>query len=155
LSDACLKPPGAFAGDSWLAAVVWHIGYRMATVPGMAKKGPGKRKGAKPPPKCKAILLCDQIIADAMTGKASVIGIFDAFRLPKVPYFSRECSVYLQLIEGIGEYKIVIEVHDLRDGLILTRTGGFEVRWSRNDRLARITLIIPIQPIPISHPWRV
>jgi hypothetical protein len=43
----------------------------------MAKKR--LHKGKKPPPKCKAILLCDHTIVEAVSGKVSIIGIFDSW----------------------------------------------------------------------------
>ena len=35
----------------------------------------------KPPPVCKAILLCDTVLVDIESGRTSVIGITDTFRV--------------------------------------------------------------------------
>lgn len=39
----------------------------------------GEPTGKKPPPKCKAILLCDHVIEEAVTAKNSLIGVFKYF----------------------------------------------------------------------------
>lgn len=117
----------------------------------MAKRKPKSRKGGIiPPPKCKAILLCDQTIIEAGTGKASLIGVFDDFVVPPVPSSTRPCTVFVQLADGIGEHSIEIEVHDLEKGTVLARgTMGIEITWK--ERPAKHNLIIPMPPIPVSH----
>ena len=87
----------------------------------MAKKRSAKKKGRKPPPKCKAILLCDTIIVDGMTGKATIVGIFDEFDVPFFPGQTGPCNAFLQLTDGIGEYEITVEIHDLREDKVIAR----------------------------------
>lgn len=115
----------------------------------MAKKKPGRGRTGKPPPKCKAILLCDHAIVEAVTGKISVIGIFDRFSLPRFPGFTRPITVYLQLVDGIGRDDIIIEIHDLRENQVLARATGAGIEFS--ERLTKINLMIPIPPLPIQH----
>ena len=48
-----------------------------------------KRSAGKPPPRCNAILLCDQTIVEAVSGKISLIGIFEVFGLPRFLGFTK------------------------------------------------------------------
>lgn len=77
---------------------------------------------AKPSPVCKAILLCDEVTRDPVTHKTSVIGIFTTFVAPSFPVSMHPCTVYLQLIDVIGELELTAEVLDLEDGLVLARS---------------------------------
>jgi hypothetical protein len=47
--------------------------------------GTTKPRGAIPPPKCKAILLCEKTIIEAGTQQVSLIGITDTFMVPGLP----------------------------------------------------------------------
>jgi hypothetical protein len=116
----------------------------------MMPKKKAKRRGAVPPPKCKAILLCDQTIIEAGTGKVSVIGVFDSFMLPKVPFVSRPCTVFVQLADGIGSHTVEVEVHDLTNGVVIAKGAvGPEIAWP--ERPGKHNLLIPLPPLPISH----
>ena len=109
-----------------------------------------KRRGAVPPPKCKAILLCDQTIIEAGTGKVSIIGVFDGFMLPKLPFLSRPCMVFVQLADGIGSHAVEVEVHDLTNGTVIARGAvRKEINWP--ERPSKHNLLIPLPPLPITH----
>jgi hypothetical protein len=116
----------------------------------MAKKKPSPKKSAKPPPRCKAILLCDQALVEAVTGKVSLIGIFDRFALRKFPGHIRQFTAFLQLTDGIGQYSITIEVHDLREDRILARAAI--VNMAFQDRSGKANLMIPVPPLLLKHP---
>lgn len=116
----------------------------------MAKKKPSK-KGIIPPPKCKAILLCERTIIEAGTGNVSLIGLFDAFVVRQIPGVTRPFTVYLHLTDGIEdhEYAITVELHDLSNGVIIAKATGPKVKWG--DRLSRLNLFIPVPPLRIQH----
>jgi hypothetical protein len=116
----------------------------------MAKKKASSAKGRKPPPRCKAILLCDQAIVEAMTGKVSLIGIFDRFTLRKFPGHIRQFTAFLQLTDGVGSYNITIEVHDLREDQILARAAIVQMTFQ--DRSGKANLMIPVPPLLLKHP---
>jgi hypothetical protein len=115
----------------------------------MAKKKPAPKKSTKPPPRCKAILLCDQAIVEAVTGKVSLIGIFDRFALRKFPGPIRPFTAFLQLTDGIGKYNITIEVHDLREDKVLARAPIVAMEFK--DRAAKANLMIPVPPLLLKH----
>src|SRR5437764_669259 len=108
-----------------------------------------KRKKGKPPPKCKAILLCDVVIIDAMTGKTSIIGVFDGFNLAQFPGNIGPFNAFLQLTDGIGKYRITVEVHDLREDKVLARAEIAEMEFQ--DRATKGNLLIPVPPLPLQH----
>lgn len=116
----------------------------------MAKKK-AKPRGAVPPPNCKAILLCEQTIIEAGTGKVSLIGLFDGFVVPQAPGVIRPFTVYLHLTDGIAghEYEITVEIHDLSNDTVVARATGPKVRWG--DRLSRLNLLIPVPPMHVQH----
>ena len=81
----------------------------MGRMPQMAKKRlAARRKGRLPPPTCKAILLCQMAIFEQGTGNPSLINIFDRIVLDSLPGKVSQC-VFLQLVNGIGAYDIVVE----------------------------------------------
>ncbi|MGD0655426.1 MAG: hypothetical protein ABSA16_13875 [Thermoguttaceae bacterium] len=110
------------------------------------------QKGVIPPPKCKAILLCERTIIDAGTGKVSLIDLFNGFLIPEVPGHTCPFMVFLLLTEGVADhnYQITVEIHDLSDDKIVARATGEDVKWG--DRLAQVNLFIPVPPLPIKHP---
>lgn len=116
----------------------------------MGKQRPprGKKEpGSRPTPVCKAILLCNQLIRDVTTGKASLIGIFDAFRLETVPGHTRPVTAFLQLIEGIGSYVLTVEVHDLQADKVIARATTESVEFE--NRLQKREIGVP--PLPVAH----
>lgn len=109
------------------------------------------RLGA-PPPKCKAILLCDLKIIEAGTGKVSIIGVFDSFTPRKVPGKIDPFTVFLQLTDGVGEYEVTIEVQDLLEDRVVVRMPAVAVQW--RDRLTKMNLYVPVPSLPIEHEGR-
>lgn len=116
----------------------------------MAKKKPGK--GQKPPPKCKAILLCDQVIVEAATGKVSVIGIFGGWVFPHFPHSTPSFTVFLQLTDGIGKYAISMEVHDLQSDQIIAQAPIKEIEF--RDRKKKVSLPFSVSSLPIPQVGR-
>jgi hypothetical protein len=114
----------------------------------MARKKPGKQ-ASKPPPKCKAILLCDAVIVDAVTGKPTIVGIFNGFNVPGFPGLTSPCYAFLQLTDGIGTYRIIVEIRDLRDDLVIGRGQIAELTF--HDRSVKHNLIIPVPPVQLQH----
>jgi hypothetical protein len=113
----------------------------------MAKKS--ARKEGVPPPKCKAILLCDHTIIEAGTGKVSVIGIFERFQLPAFPGHTAPFTAFLQMTDGVGRYDVTIEVHDLQNDMVLARVTGAAIEFA--DRRAKVNFMIAIPPLPLQH----
>lgn len=118
----------------------------------MAKKSKPrarKRKKGRPPPTCKAILLCDAIIIDALTGKVSLIGIFENFNLQSMPGRTVPAQIFLQLTNAQGKYAVKIEVHDLANDVIIARGGGVEIEFA--NKLQKTNAWFPVPSLPIKH----
>ena len=112
-------------------------------------KGKGKEPGSKPPPVCKAILLCDQVIRDLQTGRASLIGIRAGFLIARVPGRTRPVTAFLQLIEGVGSYVLTVEVHDLSADEVIARAETVEITFG--NRLEKQEVVIEVPPLPVKN----
>jgi len=117
----------------------------------MAKKRATRKrtKGRIPPPKCKAILLCDQTILEAGSGKISLIGIFANFNVQKFPAVVAPFRAYVQLVNGIGRYEVVVEIHDLQKDKVLARAQGIGIEFA--DRFTTVNIMMPVPPLPLAH----
>lgn len=113
----------------------------------MAKKRAGK--GRKPPPKCKAILLCDHTIVEAVTGKVSIIGIFDSWNFSQFPHPTHPFMAFLQLTDGIGKYAVSVDVHDLQADLVIAQARVAEMIFP--ERKSKVNLMIPVPPLLLQH----
>lgn len=116
----------------------------------MAKKKTEKKKGERPPPSCKAIIIAAKTIIEEGTGLISIIGVFDGFTFKEFPGKTREAELYLQLVDGVGEYEITVEVQDLQQNIVIARATGITVGFP--ERLQRRTLIIPMPLLTLQHP---
>ena len=87
-------------------------------------------RGSRVPPRCKALLLCDQVLVEAGTGKISLIGIFDRVGVGGFPAAVGPFNAYVQMTDGVGRYEVFVEVHDLSGGLVLARAqaGNLEFK---------------------------
>jgi hypothetical protein len=65
----------------------------------------------KPPrPRFNAMLICDQTIREEGTGKISLIGIFAAIRTDRFPIVHSSLSVYLNVGDAQGAYRLRLEL---------------------------------------------
>jgi hypothetical protein len=111
--------------------------------------GTAKPRGTTPPPRCKAILLCEKAIIEAGTQQVSLIGITDTLMVPGLPGVLQPFSVYLQLTDGIGHYQASVEFRDLAEDIVMARAAVGTVKW--DDRLETINLIMPVRPIEVQR----
>jgi hypothetical protein len=104
----------------------------------------------RPVPVCKAILLCEQVFVDHMTRKKILVGIIHRLRLGSFPGPAPAFTVFLQLTDGIGKYRITIEIRDLNGDAVIARGGGPEIEF--RDRFSRLEILIPLSGLPLPHP---
>lgn len=136
---------------------------------GMAENDPAGQpsapKGTKPLPKCKAILLCEKVIIDSLSGQVSIISQIERFFLQPMPmmapgqrpgqgvlvpgFLIPGFVVFLRLVDGIGRYDLVIEMHDLHTATVIGRGGGPGVEFGA--RLNSMCIGIPVPPTPTRH----
>ena len=108
-----------------------------------------KQKAPKPPPQCKAILLCERTIVEHATRNISIIGVFYQFNIG-FPGAAIPFSVFMELVNGIGDYDIMVEIHDLTEDKVLARAQLSNINFA--DRRHRVNLIIPVPALPLAHP---
>lgn len=118
----------------------------------MADARTGKGKAGVPPPKCKALLLCERAIIDANGGNVSLISIFDKCTLPEPHGTVSPFTVYTQLTDGIEghQYEFTVELHDLSKDVVIARTPDLILTWK--DRLTRISLVMLVRSLQITDP---
>jgi len=103
----------------------------------------------KPSPMCKVILLCERTLIDERSGKLSLIDVVVTDDSQAFPLRAKSMRCYIQLVAGVGQYQLTLEVLDLANDRIIAKGKGPLVNFS--DRLTPMQLILPIPRIPISH----
>lgn len=80
-----------------------------------------------------ALIVCDQIITDRVTGKQSLIGIFSTIHGFRFPLTQPQLSVHVSLTDGHGKTPITIKVVDANDARppIVQGTGTVEFKNPR------------------------
>ena len=68
-----------------------------------------------PPPELLSAVVCDMVIVDALTGKGTVVGIFDTINAFEYPVRHNALFVFCQLTNGRGRVKVRIQIVDLQD----------------------------------------
>jgi hypothetical protein len=109
------------------------------------------REGTVPPPKCKAILLCERVIIEQETHQVSLIGLFDEMEVVAVPGELQAFNIYMLLTDGITghPYDTFLEIRDLQADVVVVRAAGSTIQW--NDRLETRDLFFEIPPQPIER----
>ena len=99
----------------------------------------------------RALLKRDPIapIIEAVTGKCTIVGVFEVFNLRSMPGRTSSFTVFLQLTDGIGRYDLVIEIYDLQQGVVLGRGSGLGLNWPQ--KLLKMNVTIPVPPVPVTH----
>jgi len=67
------------------------------------------------PPVVKSFLIADVVIQDRMTGKWSVIGVFDRILSPAYPVIHPSVAFYVKMGDLQGRYRIKVEFRDETD----------------------------------------
>lgn len=65
-----------------------------------------------PPPDVLAVLICDQIITDRLTGKQSLIGMFSRIHSIVFPALHPQLAVFVALTDGHGRTELTIRIVD-------------------------------------------
>ena len=81
----------------------------------------------KPAPVGIAIVICDQIIEDKLTGKKSLIGIFNQMATQNFPCRHPQVCVFVSLTEGRGQCAARLRiVHDESDHVVAEVNGNIQ-----------------------------
>ncbi len=68
-----------------------------------------------PPPDVLALIVCDQIINDRLTGKHSLIGMFSRVHARAFPVSHPQICVFASLTDGRGKVDLTIRIVDVND----------------------------------------
>ncbi len=100
----------------------------------------------KPPPKCKAILVCEDVKI-TKKGVISLINIFDKFLVSDFPIPLNTQQLYLYLTDGVGKYEIRVELVDVATNETLSTSPAiehdFENRFMPQEVTFRLRCRIP------------
>ncbi|MBI5778192.1 MAG: hypothetical protein HZA49_01890 [Planctomycetes bacterium] len=78
----------------------------------------------KPKPIPLAMVICDGVIDDRLTGKKSVIGIFNNIAAAELPCRHQTLYVYCVLTEGIGQYDGALKCTHLQSNKVILNLTG-------------------------------
>ncbi len=93
----------------------------------------------KPVPDVLALLVCDQIITDRLTGKQSLIGLFSKIHSRGFPTGHPQLCVYAVLTEGYGETGFRIRIVDADDERPPLVEGKGRVRFKDPRAIANLS----------------
>src|SRR3972149_9653654 len=97
----------------------------------------------RPNPDVLALLVCDQIITDRLTGKQSLIGMFSKVHAVGFPATHPQLAVFVALTDGHGRTELTIRIVDSNDARppIVEGRGGVDFKNPRG--IANLAL--PVQ----------
>jgi len=103
------------------------------------------------PPIVKSFLIADTVLQDRLTGKWSIIGVFDRVMAPQFPVVHPTVSLYLRLSDAQGRYKLRVEFRDVSD----RRVGLFEgIEVDVKDPAQAIEVGLPTHMLPLEKPGK-
>jgi hypothetical protein len=111
-----------------------------------------RKRGHRPQPKCKALLLCARAVTDPGTGTTDLSGVFDTVFTRRLPRATPPFTAFANLTDGHGDYRLAVEVYDLADGALVGRADGPLVSFP--DRFSRQNHFIRLPPLTLPHAGR-
>lgn len=112
-----------------------------------------KRKGSTPYAQC--LVVCDQVIREAGTGKHSLIGIFSHIGASRFPAMHPRLAVYLALSDGLGNVPIRIAIVDARDSTRCLVQAETQVPFQDPRVVAEAAIDFPNLVFPTPGDYRV
>ena len=86
------------------------------------------------------------------TKKMSLIGLVGTFTVGAFPARTMPMKLFLHLVDGIGDYDFLVEVHDLSEDGLIFRTKVVKISFPERLEPRRFVFSIPALPIPHSGP---
>jgi hypothetical protein len=106
-------------------------------------------KSEKPPPACKAILICEKTLRESRTGRITLIGIIREIPRRVIPGWTDPMVVFLQLVNGKGHLDLTIEVQHLQTDNTIVKTKGIGVDFPDPLTVRNLTLRLSSLPIAV------
>jgi hypothetical protein len=99
-------------------------------------------------PSGKAILMCDQVIEDAVTHKKTLVGTFNIIYAEDFPCIHQRLSVFASLQNGRGKMTVSLKLRRVGDEEIILQIDG-NVAFDNPTQV--IDLVYNIQKIPFAQ----
>lgn len=109
----------------------------------------------RPPPDVLALLVCDQIITDRITGKQSLIGMFSKVHAAGFPASHAQLSVFVALTEGYGKTELILRIVDSNDLRPPIVQGKGTVEFKNPRAIANLALQFHGLVFPVPGEYRV
>jgi len=109
----------------------------------------------RPVPDVVAMLVCDQIITDRMTGKQSLIGMFSKVHAVAFPATHPQLCVFVALTDGHGKTELTIRIVDANEARPPIVEGKGAVDFQNPRAIANLTLQFHGLTFPAPGEYRV
>jgi hypothetical protein len=96
---------------------------------------------AKPPPKCKAILICGTA-KKSKDGLYSLGEIADFFIAPRFPLELRSEHLFLYLVDGVGKYRLKVDLIEVATKETISVSPSIEHEFE--DRFSPLQIVFPL-----------
>ncbi len=103
-----------------------------------------------PPPVLLSVIICDLVIIDRITDRASIIGAFEAIGAPKYPARHSRLALFCQLTNGHGKEKVNVKLVDVQEEDKMLFEGAVEQEFKDVRQVANLTF--EIGGIVFPHP---
>ena len=109
--------------------------------------------GERRQPEVLAMIVCDQVIRDQITGKMSVIGSFSEIKAGEFPATHNNLAVYVALTEGEGDYEGCLQFTFAEtEETLLSIAGRIQLRQPLD--VAELHFFIAALPLPRAGKYR-
>ena len=109
----------------------------------------------RPVPDVLAMLVCDQIITDRMTGKQSLIGMFSKVHAASFPATHPQLCVFVALTDGHGLTELAIRIVDSNEARPSIVEGKGTVEFKSPRAIANLALQFHGLTFPAAGEYRV
>ncbi len=109
----------------------------------------------KPSPDVVAMLVCDQIITDRLTGKQSLIGMFSKVHTASLPATHPQLCVFVALTDGHGKVELTLRIVDSNEARAPIVQGKGTVEFKDPRAIANLALQFHGLTFPEAGEYRV
>ena len=109
----------------------------------------------RPTPDVLAMLVCDHIITDRLTGKQSLIGMFSKVHAASFPASHPQLCIFVALTDGHGKAELTIRVVDSNEDRPPIVAGKGTVKFSDPRAIAHLALQFHGLTFPAPGQYRV
>ena len=89
---------------------------------------------------------------EAGTNKVSLVNLIRTLTIEEFPCQSERMRMFLHLVEGIGEYDLRVEIHDLYEERAIFRAKAPRVIFTNRLDVRQLSFLIPA--LPLQHPGK-